>query len=151
MSMVQDLKFPILSIRRSKKTPMNNEMVMFEVLVDGVEFINFNKFKIKVKNTPSLNWWKSGKKDITNDSLEIDIKDFIIKSMNAREGTQIRDGEKIGNFLIIDYTESNYLKISILEEEKDCYKLLMELVNFLAPYPLINDTNIRETKIKRGL
>lgn len=155
MSMVQDNNFPILSIKRSEKTLIDNEMVQYVVYVEvdgeSIKLMELNKFKLKLFNSNPLYWWKQGKKDTVNDILEIELKEFMRKSENSREGTQIIDGEIIGNFLIIDYNESNYLKISVLNTncKNDEYRVLVELVNFLAPYPLVNDQMTREIKIPK--
>ena len=159
MSMVQDNNFPILSIKRSEKTLIDNEMVQYDVYVEvdgesgeSIKLMELNKFKIKLINDDiPLHWWKHGKRDTFNDILEIELKEFMRKSENSREGTQIIDGEIIGNFLIIDYNESNYLKISVLNTncKNDEYRVLVELVNFLAPYPLVNDQMTREIKIPK--
>lgn len=155
MSMVQDNNFPILSIKRSEKTLIDNEMVQYDVYVEvdgeSIKLMELNKFKLKLFNSNPLYWWKQGKKDTVNDILEIELKEFMRKSENSREGTQIIDGEIIGNFLIIDYNESNYLKISVLNTncKNDEYRVLVELVNFLAPYPLVNDQMTREIKIPK--
>ena len=154
MSMVQDDNFPLLSIKRSEKTLIDNEMVQYDVYieVDGefIKLMELNKFKIKLINDDiPLRWWKHGKRDTFNDILEIELKEFMRKSENSREGTQIIDGEIIGNFLIIDYNESNYLKIRILDNGKGDHKLLIELINFLAPYPLVNDQTVREITIPK--
>ena len=155
MSMVQDDNFPLLSIKRSEKTLIDNEMVQYDVYVEvdgeSIKLMELNKFKIKLINSNPLYWWKQGKKDTVNDILEIELKEFMRKSENSREGTQIIDGEIIGNFLIIDYNESNYLKISVLNTncKNDEYRVLVELVNFLAPYPLVNDQMTREIKIPK--
>lgn len=154
MSMVQDDNFPLLSIKRSEKTLIDNEMVQYDVYVEvdgeSIKLMELNKFKIKLINDDiPLYWWKHGKRDTFNDILEIELKEFMRKSENSREGTQIIDGEIIGNFLIIDYNESNYLKISILDNGKGGHKLLIELINFLAPYPLVNDQTVREIAIPK--
>ena len=155
MSMVQDDNFPLLSIKRSEKTLIDNEMVQYVVYVEvdgeSIKLMELNKFKLKLFNSNPLYWWKQGKKDTVNDILEIELKEFMRKSENSREGTQIIDGEIIGNFLIIDYNESNYLKISVLNTncKNDEYRVLVELVNFLAPYPLVNDQMTREIKIPK--
>lgn len=155
MSMVQDDNFPLLSIKRSEKTLIDNEMVQYDVYVEvdgeSIKLMELNKFKLKLFNSNPLYWWKQGKKDTVNDILEIELKEFMRKSENSREGTQIIDGEIIGNFLIIDYNESNYLKISVLNTncKNDEYRVLVELVNFLAPYPLVNDQMTREIKIPK--
>lgn len=155
MSMVQDDNFPLLSIKRSEKTLIDNEMVQYDVYVEvdgeSIKLMELNKFKIKLINSNPLYWWKQGKKDTVNDILEIELKEFIRKSENSREGTQIVDGVSVGNFLIIDYNESNYLKISVLNTncKNDEYRVLVELVNFLAPYPLVNDQMTREIKIPK--
>ena len=83
ISMVQDDNFPLLSIKRSEKTLIDNEMVQYDVYVEvdgeAIKLMELNKFKIKLINSNPLYWWKQGKKD----TEQYKVLTATIKANNA--------------------------------------------------------------------
>lgn len=135
--MTQNPNLKLIEVVRSGLIHEDNDMICFDIKVDGKELVKINRFEINfLKTNKRIRWWKLCKTGMDTIALNCEIQDFKRICSHPRNGEAIQNGNCNGNFIVLDFNESNYLKFHIADEKY----LRMELVNFLAPYPVVQDT-----------
>lgn len=137
-------KFTLKRIEDDKISENNKLLVYF----DNKLIYTLTKEEIvptsrKVTKEP-FQWWEIGKLP-NRGKLFIENKQvyFPEKCDKVKEGFSWGNGKPVGNFIVMEFNDSNYMKISELNGT-----IKLELVNFLAPYPMVEDTFVHTMKIE---